>query len=138
MTYTYTGDMNIEYGGMWVDLSTFSEGWVSVIKVTPLNGAIGWEGAYMIEKGTIPLQAKNRESALSCCSYTEEDVKDNPILVVEAFDAYGGVEVDYGVSTIQTLKDGEMSFDNWEANELVETDNLRQWFIDRYNIKEVE
>jgi hypothetical protein len=141
MAYKWYGDINPQHGGMFLDLEEF-EKWKDFcpcIKITDLDSAIGFDGAIMIEFGSIyiPEDKKKRESALSCCGYSEDDVKDNPVLLVESFDAYAGVERDIynGLLTIQILKDGAMEFDGWKADKRIALKDLKGWIESYYNVK---
>lgn len=120
MTWEYYGDINIEHGGMFVDLEEFAKwkDFCPIVKVTDLDGAIGFEGAIMIERGSvyIPEDPIKRKSALDIIGTTFEEA--SPLDIVYAFDAYGGVEQDLynGLITIQADKEGPMEFEGWKAD----------------------
>lgn len=49
----YSGDVNIEYGGTFFNLSTFNNGYVDAVRVTDLDSATGFDGAIMVENLSI-------------------------------------------------------------------------------------
>lgn len=127
------------YGDLFLDLNEFKK-WgdhCPCVKATDLYSAIGFEGAFMIEKGYIfcPIDDKEKlDSALDTCGYkmTEKGLFDGLeyhtpesnsywLLIAESFDAYWGIEIDSynGIITIQTLESGDMSFDGWQADEKI-------------------
>lgn len=131
--YNFIGDTDT---GLFYDMKTINDGYCSAYKVTSLSSAIGFDGAYLIERGSIPIIERHRKAALDCCGYTEADIKENPHLLPEAFDSYMGIEEDSynGRYTIQTLADGAMEFEGWEADKRVVTDSPIEWLKEQYNI----
>lgn len=111
-----------QHGDLWLDLAEF-EKWkdfVPCVKITELDSAIGFEGAYLIERGSIyiPADETKRKAALETCGW-ENEKEITPIMLIEAFDAYWGIERDswHGEITVQTVKGGAMEFEGWKADE---------------------
>lgn len=48
----YSGDVNIEHGGMFYNLSTFGEGYVSVVRCQPCTDAGGPDNCFWVEQLT--------------------------------------------------------------------------------------
>lgn len=140
------------YGDLYLNLKEFKK-WGDIcpcIKVTDLYWAIGFEGAYMIEPGSIycPIDDKQKlDSALNICGYkmTEKGLYDGSNyhtpksdsywrLIAESFDAYWGIEIDcyIGKITIQTLEWGDMSFDGWKVNERIILKDIFEYVESEY------
>lgn len=49
MSYEYSGDINLDYGGIFIDLDTFMDGYCTAVRVTDLDSGCGFAGAVMIE-----------------------------------------------------------------------------------------
>src|SRR5687768_8454866 len=47
--WVFSGDVNLEYGGSFIDLSTWDDGYCSAVRVTDLDSGCGFTGAVMIE-----------------------------------------------------------------------------------------
>lgn len=111
-----------KHGDLWLDLSDFEKfgDFMGCVKITDLDSAIGFEGAYLIERGSIyiPEDPAKRKAALECCGW-ENEKEITPIMLAEAFDAYWGVERQSwaGEISIQTIKGGNMSFEGWTVDQ---------------------
>jgi hypothetical protein len=117
MDYTYHGDVNIKYGGMYLNLEE-SDDYIPVVKITDLDSGCGFEGAILIEQGSIyiPTDHEKRQDALSCCGW-EDEKEITPLMLAIVFDAYGGIESEWdGAIVIQTEKGGPMQYDGWKAD----------------------
>lgn len=127
----YSGDMNIEYGGLFYSLDDFSDGYASAVRVTDLDSSCGFTGGIMIECGSIniPDDMAERQSALDCCG---QDVKPGDDgyqrILIESLEAYAGIEVtrDYGGDHRETLTTDPDSwqYDGWQASKHVESADL--------------
>jgi hypothetical protein len=66
----YSGDINLEYGGMFFDLSDWEYGYVSVLEVIDLGGATGFDGAYLVEHKVVYIDdIKQNKAALKSCGW---------------------------------------------------------------------
>ena len=143
--WTYSGDINLENGGMFVDYSTWNDGYVNVVEVTDLDSATGFVGAFMIEEKTInvagmPLRnAERLNSALDCCGASmldNGDIDDNGTIIrkntaayrrciVYALNAYSGGDVGRG-DIVQTDRTQPTEFQGWTA-ERIRSNGLRAY-----------
>lgn len=130
--YIYTGDMDIEHGGMWLDVSAIDDGYVACIRVTPLGSAAGYDGAYLIENGSIfiPDDKEKLQSIYDCWGNVPKDA----IELAQACEAYHGIEVDSWNGTIVVRESNAAeSFDSWEANEVLDT-SLADYLTNNYGV----
>jgi hypothetical protein len=146
--YTYTGDVDLKYGGAWFNLATFEEGYVYAIRVTDLDSAIGYADAFMIESITIVLDHAATDIAV-CGLSIEGDMLNNNgqlmplsdpvahLLIAEAVMAYGRYDTD-GSETLVIGPDAAMeSREGWKADRRLRLNvNLRKLIMREYNIKE--
>jgi len=86
-----TGDVNYrEYGGTWYrrdDETTFT-----IIEMVNMENACGdiSNGKYLAIVSEVDTSdPEKNESALQSCGWTMDDVKDNPLFLVEAYVGYG-------------------------------------------------
>lgn len=66
----YIGDVNLEYGGTFFDLSSWSHGYVPALRVTDLDSGCGFTGAVAVERLTICLDCADLDdiqSAIDSC-----------------------------------------------------------------------
>ena len=71
----YIGDVNLEYGGIFFDLSDAKYGYVSFLEVTDLDSAAGIDDCVLVERGTIGIEDdKISVQALQCCGQSLEDL----------------------------------------------------------------
>lgn len=92
--FHYIGDCNVEYGGMFFDVSNWRSGYVDVLRITDLSGAVGATGMVLLEKlTTYPGEFETHwtqsddcvevykfdrdkvDSALQCCGWLEPEVR---------------------------------------------------------------
>lgn len=121
MTYTYQGDINIKYGGIYYDLENAGDDYIPVVKITDLDSACGFDGAILIERGSIyiPAEPERRKQALQCCGWDNLPESEITFLMLaDAFDAYHGIERDNycGEIIIQPDIDGPMQFQGMKAD----------------------
>ncbi|KKN79092.1 hypothetical protein LCGC14_0342800 [marine sediment metagenome] len=70
----YNGDCNIEYGGSYIDLSSWEDEYCECVQVTDLDSGCGADGMVMIEHVVILLYKGRWKSALDCCGLTTSDL----------------------------------------------------------------
>lgn len=115
--WEYTGDMNLEYGGLYWrpgTRDTFPEmDYVEAVEVLPVSDMGGPDNVYIITTGSIYLGEDNRDSALSCCGYSWAEDENGlgyvldtmggayPVnrrmgltMLVDAYKAYHGMDAD--------------------------------------------
>lgn len=147
--YTYTGDIDLKYGGTWFNLATFEDGYVYAIRVTDLDSAIGYADAFLIEELTLVLDHAATDIAV-CGLSIEGDMLNNngqlmplsdPIarlLIAEGVMAYGRYDTDSS-ETLVIGPEAEMeSHEGWQADRRLRANvNLRKWVMREFNIREV-
>jgi hypothetical protein len=139
-TYFYTGDVSLEYGGAFIDLSTFDDGYCSAVRVTDLDSGCGFTGAVLIEhivvNGTD--DDKRISEALKCCGYYGIDKLDDDTrkrVIAESLMQYGFTDPDdcwdgyrsHHSETLQLDPDGPMQFDGWKADKRLHGTELRDY-----------
>lgn len=133
--WVYCGDVNLVYGGTFVDLSTWDDGYVSAVRVTDLDSACGFTGACLIEHVTIngTRDAKRIRDALRCVGgvngqgMSKEGLRH---LIADALLSYGYYDPDDMPNrdeVVQMEEDGPMSFDGWKANKRLHNTDLRDY-----------
>ncbi len=129
--WRYNGDASLEYGGTFVDLTDWSFGYVSFVRVTDLASACGFDGAVMVEHGTahgIDDVRRIRQAVESCGGLrwlTEfarrpgapTDKRDTlRHIIADCLIQYGHCDYDdMRTEILQTEPDGPMSYDGWRA-----------------------
>ncbi len=144
--WIYTGDVNIEHGGQYLDLSGLDDfGTVEVVQITDLDSACGYEGATLIEKGTLNFPALSDvakwNDILTTCGYRLENGNvldgaggiidatshEGNILRAESLLAYRGVE-DAEQTTVAVGKGAPNYFRAWTLDRRLRGGtNLRNW-----------
>lgn len=73
----YSGDLNIEHGGMFYSLQTWKNDYVNVLRVVPCSDAGGPDNCFWIEHLTVTIQndATKRQSALDVIGVDAEAFK---------------------------------------------------------------
>ncbi len=136
--YQYSGDVNIEYGGTFFDLSDWEHGYVNAVRVTDLDSGCGFDGAVLIEKLTVIIDNEEQnKKALECCGFDAGDV--GRLQLAEAVMQYGYYDpaneyYEPANEVIQTQQDGPMSFDGWKATKRVLTENLLGYIKNTYGV----
>lgn len=145
--WEYTGDASLEYGGTFIDLSTWNDGYCSAVRVTDLDSGFGFTGAALIEhvviNGTDNSERIHR--AMQSCGYgadchrrpssvPPENHKHNlRLMVADALLSYGHYDPDdlwdgyrsHYSETVQLEPDGPMVFDGWKADKRLRGGDLR-------------
>jgi len=127
--WVYSGDGNLEYGGLFVDLSTFDEGYCNAVRVTDLNSACGFRGAVLIEHVVIhgTKDAQRIRQALRCCGMSRFRGMSKEAMrhaIADALCSYGYCDPDdswdnyasYHSEVVQMEANGPMRFDGWRAD----------------------
>lgn len=106
--WTYSGDVNLEYGGTYYNLDSWRWGYVTAVRVTDLGSATGATGCYLIEHVTINVgkgwsKGKQRvKAALSSVGWSPLDMltcgslEGQKCMLAEAFLSYGCYDPDDG------------------------------------------
>lgn len=142
--WQYVGDINIEYGGTFFNLSDdWKNGYVSAVRVTDLDSSCGFDGAVLIEKITILLDSEEQNAqACSSCGFDYKGLnlwdQNDRLRLADSLMWYGRFdpaneycEPQYEV--VQTQSDGPMSFDGWKATKRVLSDNLEGYVRSKLN-----
>ena len=133
--WIYRGDVNIEHGGYYAELSTWKDlDYCEIIRIADLDSGCGFTGAIMVEELSLSMpNVPNLKSALDCCGYSLSDcgqmVQDclggefhiksyeGALLIIDALLAYGYYDnQSYGDEIIVIGEDNEMSFEGLEAS----------------------
>jgi len=148
--WAYNGDVNLEYGGAFIDLSTWDDGYCSAVRVTDLDSACGFTGACMIEHIVIlgTDNSKRIKDALRCIGGIESlgirnwkftgasDVKQCiRHAIADALMCYGSFDPDdswdsyqsFHTEIVQMEQDGPMVFDGWKADKRLHNTDLREY-----------
>lgn len=133
--WQYIGDVNIEYGGTFFDLTEWKHGYVDALRVTDLDSGCGFDGAVLIEKITILVDdEKTNKQACECCGFKFDDLdlstdagKLQLADAVMSFGRYDPANEYYEPQNevVQTQDNGPMQFDGWTATKRVLSENLR-------------
>jgi hypothetical protein len=138
----FSGDVNLEYGGTFIDLSTFMDGYCSAVKLTDLDSACGFTGAVMVEHVVIngTTDRERVRAALRCCGIdfaswnnrTREEVRH---CIADSLCNYGYTDPDdcwaghaqYHTEILQLEPAGPMEFDGWKADKRLHNTDLRDY-----------
>ncbi len=138
VTWHYTGDVNPEYGGVWIDLDNWDDGYCTAVRVTDLDSACGFRGAVMVEHviacGTD--DSKRLREAMGCYgnpSLRGGSKESNRLYLAEALISYGHYDPDdswdsyqrHHTEILQLEPDGDMKFDGWKADKKLRGGDLR-------------
>lgn len=123
--WTYSGDINPEYGGIWFkhDPQDWKWGYMECVRVTDLDSGCGFTGAVLIERITVirPRDRQEWRNVMACCDLTIKDIAGHPERVAEACVSYGLYDPancwpQADSETLQLESDGPMVFDGWKAD----------------------
>ena len=133
--WEYIGDVNIEYGGTYYNLSDdWKYGYVSALRVTDLDSGCGFDGAVLIEKLSIIVDPKYFAESAACCGFemseVDLDIDQGKLRICDALLSYGHYDpaneyYEPANEVVQTLEDGPMEFDGWKASKRVLTKDLK-------------
>jgi hypothetical protein len=138
----FMGDVNLEYGGNFIDLANFRHGYAEGVRVTDLDGGCGFTGAVMVEHviicGTTDRE-RVKEALRSCGSdYMRERGKTREQvqwMIAEALLSYGHYDPDdcwdsyqsHHTEILQMEADGPMTFDGWKADKRLHNTTLEDY-----------
>lgn len=96
MKLHYSGDVNIEYGGVFYSLDNVKYDYVDAVRVTPCSDVGAPDNQFWIECLTVNLQRDPVElqRVLDVFGWTVEEHGGNIHLLVDAHIAYGAYDVD--------------------------------------------
>jgi hypothetical protein len=141
-TWHFCGDVNLEYGGTFIDLSTFTDGYCSAVRVTDLDSGCGFTGAVLIEHVVIngTTDRERVRAALRCCGFNFREWSDRTReqvrwAIADALCSYGCTDPDGawdgyrgGASEVVQLEpDGPMKFDGWKADKRLHNTTLEAY-----------
>lgn len=149
----YTGDMNIECGGMFVfdDGPDLSPDYLRIVSVTPASDGGGMDNRFLIERGNVYMpndDLKRMRSTADTCGYKLDDNKNlidgldsvhefqSPtwrLLMLDAWNAYHGIDspdswvVQVGTEKPDPNRRAEF-LDNQEPDYILRRNvNLKRW-----------
>ena len=146
--WEYTGDVSLEYGGTFIDLSTWSDGYCSAVRVTDLDSGCGFTGAVLIEHVTIngTDDPERIRKAIKCIGGlsarnwhaigNRDTIKQNlRFAIADALLSYGHYDPNdswnnyrsHYSETVQLEPDGPMEFDGWKADKRLHGSDLRAY-----------
>ncbi len=145
--WVFNGDVNLEYGGSFIDLSTWHWGYCSAVRVTDLDSGCGFTGAVMIEHVVINGTDDSKRIRQAMDSYGSyygnrhssidpTRHKENLRLVIaESLMSYGYSDQDDGwdgygshhTEILQLESDGPMVFDGWKADKRITNTTLEDY-----------
>jgi hypothetical protein len=126
----YSGDVNLEYGGVWVQVDRYDQryGYANFVEVTDLDGACGATGMVLVEKGTVNFDLERIRKAVASCGWSEGIRKlkgaARKAAIIAAVKGYYGMDVDES-ETIQTFEDASWRYDGWKATKHVDPSDLK-------------
>ena len=96
----YSGDINLEYGGLFYRLDNIKWGYADALRVTPCSDAGGQDNAYWIEELTVNLpddkrHPERREDILASCGIdTLPKGRAGLHMLVDACVGYGSYDIE--------------------------------------------
>jgi hypothetical protein len=130
----YIGDVSLHYGGIFIDPSTWHDGYADCLRVTDLDSGCGFDGAVLVEKITVyGLDDKKMiDTARGCCGteYLRGDGNNRKLQVIYDMAEYGYCDPDEdyrrpSTFIIQCDPEYPMTYDGWTADvRLAADDNL--------------
>lgn len=155
--WEYTGDVNLEHGGVFIDMSTWDDGYCSAVRVTDLDSGCGFTGAILIEHVVIngTDDPERIRKALECVGGSpfrgrrsrvvpaEEINQTIRLAIAEALLIYGYYEPDdawynyqsHHSETVQLEHDGPMLYDGWKADKRLRGGDL-QGYVEAVHLRE--
>ncbi len=143
--WVFNGDVNLEYGGSFIDLSTWDDGYCDAVRITDLDSACGFTGAVLINHIVIngTTDAARIRTALHSCGgcadrqrpegFTPAEYKQTlRHEIADALMSYGFTDPNDGwdgyrshhTEVIQCENDGPMTFDGWKADKRLRGNDL--------------
>jgi hypothetical protein len=137
--YAYCGDVNLEYGGTFIDTNPadLRYGYANAVRVTDLDSGCGFSGAVLIEHVTVLYDCHRIAEAIACCGW---DVR-GPAQICDALISYGHSDPDDSwdgyrsnhSEVIQCDQDGPEVFDGWKIDRrLGDDETLEEYVIENH------
>lgn len=136
MTYDYIGDINLEHGGIYINMEDWEKyDYANAVEICDLDGGAGFDGAVMIRSLTLlkPTTDEMLKSVLSCVGHESKTV--TALDLAYASFAYGYYDADeYKPEEIIQLDQNDlMEYDGWVANfRAPENFNLKEYVENSY------
>ena len=147
--FNYCGDVNLEHGGMFFDLTNWPE-YVDVVRVTDIDSGCGFTGAVMIEHNTTfwfdqkdKVHTALQSIGMDLAEFRKMPLKAKKMCLCDAFIMYGYSDPDdswdgyrtHYCTIIQMDEDEPLTFDGWTAErfEADEYDTLMD-YVDRVHL----
>ena len=123
----YIGDVNLEDGGLFINLDDWEHGYAECLRITDLDSGCGYDGAVMVERISVIVdRPEDVKCALEYCGIAPADMygmteESRKLCIVDACASYGLYDVDMDYHTgicrwiIQTDPQGPMQYDGWKA-----------------------
>ncbi len=137
--FDYCGDVNLEYGGSFIDLSTWGDGYCTAVRVTDLDSGCGFTGAVLIEHVVIngTTQSKRLREAMKSCGCSAKGMTKESArhMLAEALMSYGYTDPNdswdgyssHHTEVVQCEADGPMKFDGWKADKRIAGTTLEEY-----------
>ncbi len=138
--WNYQGDASLEYGGSYIDLSTWDDGYCDAVQVTDLDSGCGFTGAVMVEHKVICGIGDKRRmdealrscGCLPCRGWGKEAIRH---MIAESLLSYGHCDPDdswdnyvsHHTEVLQLEADGPMVFDGWKADKRLHNTDLKAY-----------
>jgi uncharacterized protein (TIGR02996 family) len=133
--WTYSGDVNLEEGGVFFDLSTFKDGYVDAVRVEPVE-IRGLSGAFWISRVVVngTDDPERIAHAIRHCGHEEFEMCGEEYrqgCIVDALLSYGDYEVD-NTESVQTEDDEPMECDGWRAEKRISNTSLEEYVVSAF------
>lgn len=138
----YNGDVNLEHGGGFFDLSDWKWGYCNAVRVTDLDSACGFRGAVLIEHVTVngcddPKRIRRALESVggvrSLGARNWKAIGDSSTIkanlrhaIADALMGYGFFDVESS-ETVQLEPDGPMTFDGRKADKRLHNTTIEQY-----------
>lgn len=131
--WEYRGDVNLEHGGTWFNLTDFDNGYVEAVTVDDLDSGAGARGMVLVRKIAIILDNPEiNAQAIESCLWWHPGIKPepSPIETAEAVMHYGHYDVMQSYARgeyseiIQLDPDYPMTCEGWTASKRMTRDEL--------------
>ena len=123
--HDYIGDVNLEYGGLFINLDDWQYGYANCLQITDLDSGCGFTGAVMVSPITVIIEPDQIIAANKCCGGVfGRDSKSRKMSVVYNLASYGAYDpgnnpYEPANAIIQCDPNREyapMEFDGWVAD----------------------
>lgn len=131
----YTGDVNLECGGMFIDISEWKWGYASVVRVEDWESATGFTGTVLIEELTVNTRTSDVRRAIryfDSPAWSKYGKTTSCLVIVVALVAYGSYDRDGQGTIVQMDPDGPMEFDGSKADVRLRGGDLRGYVTAKF------